>query len=194
MTNPKNAAKYNAMMQTAHDLFWKHGFKRVTIEEVCRKANISKMTFYKYFPNKFELAKAVFDVVLEDGLAKFKSLMTEDLSVNERIRGILMLKMEGTTNVSHEFIQDFYRNPELGLSSYIEQKTKEYWQNIIEDFRTGQNKGWFREDFKPEIILFAGQKLIELANDERILQLYNNPQELIMEMANLIAYGISPRE
>ncbi|MBE0663808.1 MAG: TetR/AcrR family transcriptional regulator [Bacteroidales bacterium] len=189
----KNVAKYKAMMQTAHDLFWKHGFKRVTIEEVCRKANISKMTFYKYYPNKLELAKAVFDAVVEGAMDKFKNLMTEDLTVNERMHGLLTLKMEGTADVSHEFIQDFYRNPDLGLSTYIEQKTNEYWQNIIEDFRSGQNKGWFREDFKPEIILFAGQKLIELANDEKVQQLYANPQELIMELANLIAYGISPR-
>jgi AcrR family transcriptional regulator len=193
MTEIKTSAKYHALMQTAHDLFWKHGFKRVTIEEVCRKANVSKMTFYKYFPNKFELAKAVFDSVVEDAMDKFRNLMNEDLTVNERMHRILTLKMEGTTDVSHEFIQDFYRNPDLGLSTYIEQRTSEYWQTMIEDFKTGQQKGWFRGDFKPEIILFAGQKLIELANDEKVKQLYVNPQELIMELANLIAYGISPR-
>lgn len=193
MTEFKSNEKYQALMQTAHDLFWKHGFKRVTIEEVCRKSNVSKMTFYKFFQNKFELAISVFDAVIEDAIGKFKGLMTEELSVTERMHGILMLKMEGTTDVSHEFIQDFYRNPDLGLSTYIEQRTSEYWQSIIDDFKMGQQKGWFRMDFKPEIILYTGQKLIELANDEKVQQLYNNPQEVIMELANLIAYGISPR-
>ena len=42
-------------------LFFKYGLKKVTIEEICAEANVSKMTFYKYFPNKTALVKKVFD-------------------------------------------------------------------------------------------------------------------------------------
>ena len=51
--------KYKDIMSTGKDLFWKYGMKRVTVEEICKEANVSKMTFYKYFGNKYELALAI---------------------------------------------------------------------------------------------------------------------------------------
>ena len=48
--------KYDDIMSTGKDLFWKYGIRRVTVEEICEKSNVSKMTFYKYFPNKETLA------------------------------------------------------------------------------------------------------------------------------------------
>jgi AcrR family transcriptional regulator len=47
--------KYQDLLNTARELFFKHGTKRVTIEEICEKADVSKMTFYKFFRNKEDL-------------------------------------------------------------------------------------------------------------------------------------------
>jgi len=49
--NPKR----QKILHTGKELFWKFGFKRVTIEELCKEAGISKMTYYKYFTNKMDL-------------------------------------------------------------------------------------------------------------------------------------------
>jgi hypothetical protein len=35
---------------------------------------------------------------------------------------------------------------------------------------------------------------MELINDPKVLKLYNNPQELVMEIANFFTYGIVPHE
>jgi AcrR family transcriptional regulator len=32
----------------ARELFWKHGFKKVTIDEICKKANVSRKTYYTF--------------------------------------------------------------------------------------------------------------------------------------------------
>ena len=55
--------KLQQITQTAYDLFWRHGIKRVTIEEICRTSGVSKMTFYKYFDNKNDLAISVLDSI-----------------------------------------------------------------------------------------------------------------------------------
>ena len=51
MDQPKNI-KYNQILTKGKELFWKYGIKRVAIEEICKQAHVSKMTFYKYFKNK----------------------------------------------------------------------------------------------------------------------------------------------
>lgn len=45
-------SKQRELIETAAQLFFKHGFKRVTVEEICRTAKVSKVTFYRYFAAK----------------------------------------------------------------------------------------------------------------------------------------------
>jgi len=185
--------KYEDILKVARDLFWKHGFRRISVEEICVKAKVSKMTFYKFFPNKLELARCVFDAEANKGVLKFRSLINEDLSPAEKIHRMLMMKHEGTMEVSREFLSDFYNNPELGLRDYIEETSKRLWTEMVEDFRKGQMSGIFRDDIKPELILYMSQKMMELINDPSLLKLYSDPQELIMQLSNFFMYGISSR-
>ncbi|MFO8066742.1 MAG: hypothetical protein R6U11_04085 [Bacteroidales bacterium] len=118
--------------------------------------------------------------------------MATEKSPGELMRKMIIMKYEGVNDISKEFLIDFYNNPELGLSSYIEEKTKEIWSRIIESIKVAQKKGLFRKDFNPEILLLFSGKMTEMINDENILKLYDKPEDLIMELTNLITYGISP--
>jgi AcrR family transcriptional regulator len=186
------ASKQDKIHDAARELFWKHGFKRVSVEEVCEKAKVSKMTFYRYFPNKIELAKAVFDKVSKEGVIAFREIMSAEIPSDEKMKRILLLKHEGTNQISNEFLADFYTSKELGLKDFVEKKTIELWEVMLSDFRVAQQNGTFRKDFKPEFLLVVAQKLTELFDDPALMSLYNSPQDLVMEFANLIIYGISP--
>jgi AcrR family transcriptional regulator len=185
--------KYRAILETARLLFWKYGFKKVTVEEVCEKATVSKMTFYRYFNNKTELAKAVYEQVVDEGMQKFRKIMhDENTGALEKMEQILMIKSEGTHELSKEFLDDFYNNPELGLSGFIEEKSRKAWNEMVKDFKLAQKKGWFRKDFKPEGLILMVSKLSELVKEPDMLQLYGNPHDLIMEFARFFTYGIMP--
>ena len=189
-----NNKKYVQLLATGKELFWKHGFKKVTIEEICKKAGVSKVTYYRYFQNKIELAKLVVDQAIDQGVADFKMVMEEKTTATEKIKKMILMKAEGTNDISVDFLQDFYNNPELGLSSYIEEKTALAWQTVIKVFKIAQEKGLFRKDFKPEFLFMLSQKMIDLTSDKNLLQLYRSPQDLILEMTNMITYGILPHE
>ena len=186
--------KFIEILTTAKELFWKHGFRRVSVEEICKKAEVSKMTFYRYFLNKTELAKTVYAKEAEKGIEAFKAIMSEKNSSAEKIKNIIHLKLEATNEISHEFVMDFYTSQETGLKDFIESKTYEFLSEILLDFKKAQQEGIFRKDFKPELILAISQKVIELASDENLLKLYKNQQDLIMELTNFFVYGISPHE
>lgn len=195
MNKGRRNKKKQALLLTARELFWKHGFRRVTIEEICREAGVSKMTFYRHFDNKKDLAKAVFDEVITNSTETFRNIFQDKhISTAEKMQKLLLIKMEGSNDISREFLQDFYSNPELGLTSHIEARTKESWQEIISIFKQAQKDGGLRKDFRPEFLLILGQKLQELMNHETLLSMYDSPQDLIMEMTNMMVYGIVPRE
>lgn len=183
--------KHAAILAAARDLFWKHGFKRVTIDEICLKAEVSKMTFYKYFPDKTELAKKVFDLIVAEGEAEFRKIMAEDTPATVKISRMINMKLESTNNISREFLQDFYSGSS-DLNNYVEERTRQAWDNLIGDIRKAQETGVFRKDFKPELIIKIQSKIAELLEDESVNSLFSSRQELIIEFAKFMFYGISP--
>jgi AcrR family transcriptional regulator len=183
--------KYGDITAAARELFWKHGFRRISVEEICLQARVSKMTFYRFFPNKTALAKTVFDAVLDEGVMRFKSILAADTTASDKLSSMLLMKLEGTHDISREFLQDFYGKAEPGLSAYIEEKKRSSWHEIAEGIRFAQEKGIFRSDFKPEFFLYLSEKVSEMVTNENMLKLYNNPRDLVLEMVRILTYGIA---
>lgn len=191
---PNSNKKYDAIVTAARALFWKHGFRRVSIEEICREANVSKMTYYKHFPNKIELAKTIFNDVIEEGETRFRQTMKEDIPGTEKIKNLIKLKIEGTNDISQEFLQDFYSDSVPELHSFVAERIHKTWDIMIEDFKVAQQAGMIRKDFKLELLVKVQNKLIEMMDDEDLLKLYGSQQDLILEFTNLIIYGIVPHD
>lgn len=188
----KTSKRASIIIEAGRALFWKHGFKRVSVEEICQNAGISKMTFYRFFSNKTELAKAIFQKEVNKGLQDFRNILNEDTTTPaEKIRKMIMLKIEGVHDISNEFLMDFYKNPELGLKDFIESETARVWQEIILDYKIAQQKGIFRADFKPELMFALSQKMAEIVTDKNLISLYNNAEEMLIDLTNLIIYGIT---
>lgn len=184
--------KYSDILETARVLFWKYGFKRVSIEEICREAKTSKMTFYKFFPNKLDLAKAVFDSVVDKSVKQFKIHLDEAKTASEFLANMLQMKRDGIHDISKEFVADFYANPELGLKDYINEKTQQVWLEMVGDFKLAQERGLFRKDLNIEFFLYFTRKFSDYLDDPYMNQLFPNPQDLVMELTRMSAYGISP--
>ncbi len=192
MKERSTSPKCRKFIEAGRMLFWKYGFRRVTIDEICKEADVSKMTFYRCFKNKADLALTIFDELVSLSLEKFDEIIKAELPPSEKLRLILIMKMEGTDEISREFMMDFYTSADTGLKEYVENATRMAWNEIIDGFRYAQEKGWFRKDFKPEFLFYVSQKLVPMATDEELLKLYDKPQDLIMEFARFFTYGISP--
>jgi len=141
--------KYKSLLETGKKLFWKHGFRRVTIDEICHEAGVSKMTFYKWFDNKTGFAKTIFSNEVQRAIIEFRKIMEKEMPPAERLKTIITMKMEGTNDISREFLMDFYSSDDTSLKSFVDDLTSKSWNEIISSFRMAQEKGWFRKDFKP---------------------------------------------
>jgi AcrR family transcriptional regulator len=189
-STPENK-KLKDILQASRMLFWKHGFRRVTVEEICRVAGVSRMTFYRFYPNKIELAKAVIDRVIDDSTAEFRKILEADIPVPEKIARMIRLKFEGVHDISPEFLLDFYHQQDTGLAAFMEEKTKASWQEMMMDFNRAKEMGVFRKDIDLNFFFLISQKLIDLTRDESFLRFFPNPEEMIMELTRFMVYGIS---
>ena len=190
MNNTKSTGKYQDIFKTGKELFWKYGIKRVTIEEISKEAGVSKMTFYKFFPNKMEFAKTILEVEVEESLKKFEQVIHGDLSFTEKVKQMFILKLEGAKGISIEFISDIYKNPEMGLQQVIE-KQKQKSLGLFVDFLTdSQKKGLIRKDIKIDFILYYLNQMLQMFDDKQLVSKYDYPHDLIMEAVNFLFYGL----
>jgi AcrR family transcriptional regulator len=194
MEDFKNNKKYNAILDTSRELFWKHGIRRVSIEEICQKAETSKMTFYRYFPNKIELAKAVLDRFYDESMTDFRILIKENSPVSVKMQKMMQMKLKGTTDISNEFIQDLLHGTNKELSAFFEGKLKYIYSEGLKEFKKGQKEGWIRKGLNVDFMFYYFQKTANIMTEKDTISYFSSPQEMIMEVSNLMIYGIAPRE
>ncbi|UCG27848.1 MAG: TetR/AcrR family transcriptional regulator [Bacteroidales bacterium] len=187
--------KFRQITGTGKELFFKYGIKRVTIEEICREAGVSKMTFYKHFNNKIDLVKRIIDLLVSENLTSYRELMERiDITFEEKVRLTIQMKLEGTSEIGDTFYDDYLVKSDPELASYIQIKSGSVFKEVLKDYIEAQERGDIRKDIKPEFILFFLNHIFELAKNEKLLKLYMHPWEVIMELVNFFFYGIMSRK
>lgn len=184
--------KFQQITSTAKDLFWKYGIKRVSIEEICKEANVSKMTFYKHFPNKIELAKYILDKVFHEGLETYKNIMNSDLSFHERVEQVMIMKMKNSNDISPEFLNDVYKNNTLEIQDHMNQFVAQSFMLFRTDMEKARAKGEIRQSVNVDFLMAVLNKLIEIGLDESTQQMFENPQEMIRELVKMFYFGVMP--
>ena len=188
--NPKRSQ----IIITAKNLFWKFGMKRVSVEEICREAGVSKMTFYKYFKNKNDLAIILITIMQEEAFKKYNTFMNQDIPFKDKVKHSIHFKMEQTDQLSSEFFNDLHKNEDKEITLRFQKIFQKGIQIILNDYLEAQKRGDIRNDIKPEFILYFLSHMGDMAKDEKLSKLYDTPQEMIMELTRFFFYGILPRE
>ena len=186
--------KREQILKTGKDLFWKYGFKRVTIEEICKEAGVSKMTFYKFFTNKIDLVKNIMNDILRVSLDKYKEIMASAIPYPEKVVAMVQLKRDQIEHMSSEFFKDYVQSDDPELISYLEQLSGESMQMFVDDFRKAQENGDIRKEMKIELIMYIMNHLVEMAQNDDLINMYDEPQDLVMEITNFLFYGILNRD
>ena len=190
MENPKK----QQIVDTARDLFWKFGFRRVSIEEICIKASVSKMTFYKHFKNKDELIKYIIDFITGIAMNKYREIMNSDMPFYMKVEKSIQLKMESSDEMSQEFFDDFHKNASPELREHFNKLVQSNLQTLLNDYMKAQKSGDVRPDINPKFILYFLDKIFEICKDENLMKIYKTPHDLITEVTRFFFYGILPRK
>lgn len=191
---PPDSPKFDALVIKTKELFWKYGVKRVTVEEICKEAGVSKMTFYKYFRNKKELVKYIISSLTDESMQTFRTLMEADLPFQEKIRKSIELKMEGTSNMSAEFLHDVHSGADEEIIAFLSDHYNRNLGTILDYYIRAQKDGDIRADIKPEFILYFLEHMFTMSEDPALQAMYDNLQDLIMELMNFFFYGVMKAE
>ena len=86
LENKRN--KETALLNSAFDLFTKKDIHSVTVQDIVKKADVAKGTFYLYFKDKYQIR----DVLIQKEAARLFQEAREKLEKNDIQNAILMLR------------------------------------------------------------------------------------------------------
>jgi AcrR family transcriptional regulator len=185
----KTNKKYRNIIETAKALFFKHGIRRVTIEEICIQANASKMTFYKFFANKNDLLRHLLENIFTENIKTYSQIMAEKISFFEKIKKLVILKLEKSDEYGENFIRDLLED-KSGLLEYVTKIKFESDQAIAVFLQKGQEEGVFRKSLTPEVLVYYQNILTEIYKSEQFKALIPNSHNRLEEVMNLLFYGL----
>ncbi|MFH1136607.1 MAG: TetR/AcrR family transcriptional regulator [Pseudomonadota bacterium] len=180
----KKNTKKEMIIQTAERLFMRHGFKRVKIEEICREAGASKMTFYKYFTDKTDLVRTIKEAWIESGFSRFDEIKALDLPFREKIQMMTQWKIDFSNKISAQFIREA-----VSLEDDLKEFKRRYLLNIAE----AQARGEIRPDINLEFLWIVLEKIHELVRDGRYSDLFADYGEFQRQLRTLIYLGLLTR-
>jgi AcrR family transcriptional regulator len=181
---------YNKIYDVAKGLFMKHGIRRVSVEEICREAAVSKMTFYRYFANKEDVAEKIFFEVMEKGMEIYRDIMKQDIPYAEKVVKTIKLKRNSAHGLSEEFLKDIIQSEDSSLKQHLHEYRIKAQAEYLKDMKSEQKKGFIRKDIKPEFILYMMDDLYLKMSDERLLSLFKSQEDAGIALTKYFFYGI----
>ncbi len=186
----KTSKKMVGIVGAGTELFTRFGIRRVTVEEICRKARTSKMTFYKYFPNKYELLKHIWSGWIRESYTKLDEMNRQNIPFQEKMRQLVRHKIELLSRMSPEFIDEII-HIHTDMKDFVKElrgKNIAFFVGFLED---AQEKGDMRK-MRPEFVLKVIEKMQELVQDDDLLKLYPDYVEFVREVNDFFFFGIMP--
>lgn len=180
----RRSEKREQIVHTAKRLFSRYGSKRVTVEEICREAGASKMTFYKYFPNKVELVRCIRDEWVTDGFRKFDEINAMDISFPEKINLMTRWKVAFTSRINAKFILEL-----VSIDDVMDKARRRFLDNIVD----AQRNGDIRSDINPEFLMLVVDKIYELVKEDHWKSIFSDFSQFQEQVRTLIFFGLLTR-
>lgn len=177
----KESVKRQQLVETAKTLFFKYGLKRVTVEEICETAGVSKVTFYKYFRDKLYLAEIIRDELVETGFSRFDQIKSMNIGYPEKIDLMTQWRISFLSRMSSEFFEEV-----LSLEDIHQEVRTRYLKNITD----AQEKGEIRQGLSPELIWLVSEKLTEIITEGSWKKIFSDYGEFQKQLRKLYFYGL----
>ena len=158
--------------------------RRVTVEDICRQAGVSKPTFYKYFENKAALAQRIVELWIEEALQRIDGIEDAEAPFPEKMKQILAVKQAIAARPGPEFLEDL-----IHLDIDLSHALRRVMRFLVEC----QQQGDIRADIRPEVLMAAFDLLNSMQYDRRIRDLYEDAETRAGDVFKLFHYGaLSP--
>lgn len=180
------------IIRTALDLFETYGFKKVSVNDIADKADISPVTIYNHFGTKDELIREVIKTISGDLLEKISGVIRSDIPFLEKLDTIIFDKTNVASQYQGELMQSVIQNdPEI--RKFAEEiRRNEVNKLMFELFDEGKELGYISPELSKEAILLYCEILRRgvFAVPDFSEQIQTKP-DIVREVISISVYGLN---
>lgn len=183
--------KREVLLETAADLFQQYGLRRVSVEDICRSAKVSKATFYKYFANK----TAVIAVFLPQYInclaeAQYAVMQTPGADFAARFRRMMQLDRQQLHDMPPPLLQDLLDPTLSEVHELMQQLIGAHRDRLAALVREGQARGVFNPDFPLDFFFFVQTQMLDLFQNPQLQALEPDITRRAELIADFLTYGL----
>ena len=110
------------LKQTFMDMLSKKSFEKITVKSICENADISRITFYSHYDDKYDLVSDISEDLLNSAQKEYQKLQSENNPQKDPITSYCNF-LDCILNMYHDNLNFFshtnpYENPYLNFSFY----------------------------------------------------------------------------
>ena len=176
-------------MRTAERLFMQFGYKKVSVEEICREAGVSKVTFYKYFSNKFAVLEDYMSVRLSLGMETFERIRATEASLQEKMQAMIAMKESAISQFTPVFIHSLL-DADPALTALMGRWNEMSMAAIKQFFIDGQSSGEIHAAYSVDFLLHVWTVMGADARSPEMMTMYGNDMmKLSRDFMSFLFYG-----
>lgn len=190
----KNAQQ--AIHQSAQTLFQQKGWKKVAVQDICRQAKVSRVTFYKYFRNKIDLLEKIMLAHKHDVCTALSALAEQAHTMADVINGIGALQKQAwATAYSSVLLDDIHHHSDTRLAAFITTLEAEKYAFMQQFFQRLQHKKLLNDRLPLPLINIYLKMINDMMRHPMVQAAYADQiSQLPQDMIQLMMYGLAYRE
>lgn len=187
----KKRVTAHRIFKAAVELMRKDGFDRVSVDQICERADVARATFFQHFSSKAALMDVFTDIVrqrIDDELEEKRLSPTEKLHF---IADHLERLTRELGPIAPEMLSAFAAEPGGGFR--VDDPESGVAQLIVAIVKEGQAEGSFAADWSPEEVAIGLVSAWVGVSKRRVRRPESCSDRLLHRMLDLLLSGLTPR-
>ena len=186
--------KREALLFTSAELFRHFGFEKVHIDEICAKSGTSKMTFYRHFEDKADLALVLLERANLQAKEDAERILSEKVDFSTKFKNLLEMNEEFCERLGLKFMEDLTLSRDLQIQTGIQKISKKIKQINLDFMDMGKKEGFLNPELKSEFILFLAEKISALFKDPTLAKYYPSFSQQTKILREVFYFGVTKKK
>jgi AcrR family transcriptional regulator len=183
--------KRQSIIRAAHDLFMQYGFKKVSVNDIAVKANVSPVTIYNHYKHKDNLVYEVIRYQLQTMMENYKNIIYGEGTFQEKITEIVFNKVEVASQFSGELASMTLRDNAVTQQSVYDEFEQEAKQITLDLFEEGKKEGFLSRDISEQtLVIYLDILKSGIAANSKLYADEESYPRIVRELNELILYGL----
>ena len=183
--------KKESIVRAALELFMQYGFKKVSINDIAVKANVSPVTIYNHYGNKDNLIYEVIRHQLRSMMEYYRKTIYGEGTFPEKIKEIVFNKVEVAAQFRGELAPIALGNNSVYAQSIYEEFEREAMNMTLDLLKEGKREGYIGEDISEQtLIIYFDILKSGISSSTRLYADEESYPRIVRELNELFLYGL----